>query len=101
MKLKAVVPMVVERSKKRQPLNVVPVEVRNEDMSGNRLAVELAAEGLSQNAETGAAVEDVDLVSQAYFDAGGIPSIAHVFRLRRRGGPAYAPELDPHTSSRD
>ena len=51
-------------------------------MGRERFVSELALEFLSEHAKAGAAVEDVNLISNAHFDARGIPSIAHVLGLR-------------------
>ena len=64
----------------------------------NGAAFELAMELLAQGAEAGAAVEDVEMVADAHFDAGGVASIAHVFGLGSRRRPTHAPELNTHTS---
>jgi hypothetical protein len=61
------------------------VEVRYEDVRENGPAVKLTLESPPQNAKPGTAVEDVEIVSYADFYAGGIASIAHVFRLGSRG----------------
>ena len=51
---------------------------------------------VAQHAEAGAAVEDVDLISQAHFDAGGIASVAQVLGLWSGRGAAHAPKLNSH-----
>src|SRR5258706_16281261 len=72
------------------------MKVGYEDMSRKRLLAEFALKLLSEHAESGAALEDVDAVAEAHFDAGGIASIAHVLGLWGWRGTAYAPELNPH-----
>ena len=57
---------------------------------------ELALEFVPQYAEAGAAIEDVDLISQTHFDAGGIAPIAQVLGLWSGRGAAYAPKLNSH-----
>src|SRR5580692_2665804 len=101
MKLEAVFRVIVERTKERNSLNVVPMKMGDENMSRNRLAIELVAHGLSKDAKAGAAVEDIKAVSNAHLDAGSITSIAHIFRLGSRRGSANSPELNTHTSSCD
>jgi hypothetical protein len=96
MKLETVLAIVVKRTKERQPLYVIPMEVRNENMSGNWTPVELVSQRLSQNPKAGTTIEDVEIVPDAHFHAGGIASIAHIFGLRSRRRPANSPELDPH-----
>ncbi len=75
---------------------MIPVEVRHEDVRRERLVAELALQLLAEDAEAGAAVEDVDAVAEADFDAGGVASVAHVFGLWCGGGTTHAPKLDPH-----
>ena len=65
-------------------------------MCGKRAVAEFALQLLTQDAESCAAIEYVDTVTEAHFDAGGIASIAHVLGLWRWRGTAHAPELDPH-----
>ena len=65
-------------------------------MGGEGLFAEFTLQLLAQHAESGTAIEDVDAVAEAHFDAGGIASIAHVLGLWGRRRTAYAPELNPH-----
>jgi len=64
------------------------VKVRNEDVSGQGelLLSKFVLQLLPQNAKTGATIKNVQLFADAHLDAGGIASIAHVFRLRGRRG---------------
>ena len=78
---KTVFGLVIQRAKKWNALNVVPMEVGDENVSTNVAAVEFGAQLLSQGTEAGATVEDVQVVADAYLDAGGITSIAQVFRV--------------------
>ena len=87
---------VVQGPEKWHALNVVPVEMRNKNMRGKRPVGELAFEFVPQYAEAGAAIEDVDLISQTHFDAGGIAPIAQVLGLWSGRGAAYAPKLNSH-----
>jgi hypothetical protein len=48
----------VKGKKKRNPLNVVPVEVRQEDMSLDRSFSEFPENTLAQRPQSGAAVEN-------------------------------------------
>ena len=65
-------------------------------MCGKRAVAEFALQLLPQDAESCAAIEYVDTVTEAHFDAGGIASIAQILGLWRWRGTAHAPELDPH-----
>ena len=89
--------VVVERAEERDALDVVPVKMRDEDVGANRFAFGIALQLLSERAQSGAAVEDVEVVADANFDAGGVASITQVVELGSRRGPAYAPELNTHT----
>lgn len=77
-----VLTMVIEGREERQTLNVVPVKVRDENVSGKRPLSKFFTERLAEDAKTCAAIENVKLIPKAYFDAGGITSIAHILRLR-------------------
>jgi hypothetical protein len=89
--------IVVERSEEGNALNVVPVKVRNEDVGPDRLVRGVALELLPERTQSGATVEDVEVIAEANFDAGGVASIAQVVGLGSRRGPAYTPELNTHT----
>ena len=60
----------------------------------------LGDEALAEIAESGAAIEDVDVVVDAHFDAGGVSAIAHVLPLRGGSGAANSPESDLHAPFR-
>src|SRR5260370_30530157 len=77
--------VVVERPEKRDTLNVVPMKVRKKDVRVKRAPVELVDQLFPQDTEAGAAVEDIDLAADANLDAGCIPAISYVFRLKRGG----------------
>ena len=67
---------VVEGAEERHALDVVPVEMRNENVRGKGTRTEFVAQFAAQHAEAGAAIEDVNLISDANFDAGGVASVA-------------------------
>src|SRR5580704_963621 len=96
MKMKTVLGVVIERTKKRNPLNVVPMKVGEENVGRNRTAVELMAQRLSQHPKSGAATEDVEIVPEAHFYARGVASVTHIFRLGSGRRPANSPELNAH-----
>src|SRR5579871_5545450 len=85
--------MVIERAKERDALDVVPVEVRNEDVREQRLVLEFALELVPEDPEPGAAIEDVEVVAEAHFDAGGVASVAQVLGLGRGRRPAHSQNL--------
>src|SRR5215471_7981331 len=99
MKMKIAFLVAVQRGKKRDALDVVPMEVRKENVRADGAAVGLLHQLLSQIAKTGAAVENEDASVQAHFDAGGIASIAQIFGLGRGRRTAYTPESDQHLRS--
>src|SRR5579863_272853 len=96
MKLETVLAVVIERTEEWDSLNVIPVEMGDEHVSRDRMTVELVPEGLSQHAEAGAAVENIQAVPDAHFHAGSIAPIAHIFGLRSRCRSANSPELNTH-----
>ena len=65
-------------------------------MGGKGTVAELILQLLAEHAESGAAIEDVDAVAEAHFDAGGVASITHILGLWGRRRTANAPELNPH-----
>src|ERR1700740_2943000 len=97
MEGKLVLHIFVERVKKRNSLNVVPVKVRNEDVGRDWLAVGFALQLLPQGAEAGPAVKDVKAVAEADFDARSVPSVPQVLGLRSGCRSPHSPKLDPHT----
>jgi hypothetical protein len=76
---------------------VVPVKMGDEDVGANGLPRGVALELLSQGAQSGAAIEDIKVVADAHFDAGGVPSVAQVVGLGSWRGSTHTPELNPHT----
>src|SRR3984957_5355160 len=93
---KAALRVGIQRSEEGHALYVVPMKVGDKDVCGKRAVSEFALQLLAQDAESCAAIEYVDTVTEAHFDAGGIASIAHVLGFWRWRGTAHAPELDPH-----
>jgi len=89
---------VVQGTEKRHPLNVIPMKVRDEDVGGKWLWAELTLQCMAEHTESRAAVEDVDLISDANFHAGGIASVAQVLGLWSGRGAAHAPKLNSHKS---
>src|ERR1700691_3711045 len=65
-------------------------------MGGKGPVADLILQLLAEHAESGAAVEDVDAVAEAHFDAGGIASITHILGFLGLRRTAHTPELDPH-----
>ena len=70
MEVKPALSVIVERAEERDALDVVPVEMRKEDVSKHRLLAKLGREAFAEIAESGAAIEDVDVPVDAHFDAG-------------------------------
>ncbi len=65
-------------------------------MRRKRPSAEFSLQLLPEDAKSGTAIEDVDTLSGTDFDAGGVPSVAHILGLWAGRRTAYAPELDPH-----
>ena len=61
----------------------IPLLVRKKDVRVKRTVIKLVDQLFPQNAEAGAAVEDVEVAADAHLDAGCVPAIAKIFRLRR------------------
>src|SRR5579872_2916506 len=96
MEHKAALGTLVQRAKERHALDVIPVEMRNENVGGKRAIAELALQFLAKHTKAGAAIEDVDLISDAHFHAGGVASVAQVLGLWSGRGAAHAPKLNLH-----
>ena len=58
MENETVLRFVVERDKERNPLNMVPVKMRDENMGAHGAAVELLTQLLAQRAKSGTAIEN-------------------------------------------
>src|ERR1700733_4386753 len=97
MKVELALGIVVKRPEKRHALNVVPMKMRDENMRRKRALAKLALQFVPEYTESRAAIEDVNLVADAHFDAGGISSVAHVVGLWSGRRAAYAPKLNSHT----
>src|SRR5439155_18631569 len=94
MEKEMIIAATVERQKKGNALDVVPVEMRKKDMGIQRLALKLLDKLFAEHAKAGATIKDIDVAIDANFHAGGITAVAEIFRLRRRRGAANAPEAD-------
>jgi hypothetical protein len=55
--------VVVERAEERDALDMVPVKMRDEDVGADRFAIRVALQLLSERAQSGAAVEDEEVVA--------------------------------------
>src|SRR5260370_17123737 len=81
---------IVERREERQPLTVVPMIMRQEQMDVARVL-----QSRAQIADPGACVEDEqDVVGQPNFQARSVSTISQILRKRSGDGAADAPE--PH-----
>jgi hypothetical protein len=71
--------VVIKRREKRDPLDVVPVEVRKKDVCVDGVTVSLLRELFAQVAESGAAIENVNVPIDADFNTGSIAAVTQVF----------------------
>src|SRR6185295_1435563 len=70
---------IVQRPKKRNPLDVVQMKMAEEDMTLDGIAVELVLQLLSQEANAGSAIKNENLVVvRSDFDARRIAAESHV-----------------------
>src|SRR5437868_12644382 len=83
---------IIERSEERYTLEVVPVEVRDEDVRVKGFSGELLAELLAEVAESGSAIQYVDVTVDPHFDAGSVAAVAHVIELGSGRRTANTPE---------
>src|SRR5215831_15517484 len=96
MKNELAVRALVKRTKEGHALNVIPVEVRDENMRGERLLGEFFFERVAEHAKPSAAIEDVDAIPKAHLHARGVPPVTQVLGLWSRRGAAHAPKLNEH-----
>src|SRR5436305_2910914 len=94
-----VIGIVVERAEEWDSLDVVPMKVGDEDVRVHRLTFRLPQHLFSEHTEACAAIENIAAAVDAHLDAGGVATIAQVFRLRSRRRTANSPELDLHKGS--
>jgi hypothetical protein len=71
--------------------------MRDENVRGEGTVSEFSLQGVPQDPESRAAVKDINLISNAHFDAGGVSSVAQVLGLWSGRGSPHAPKLDLHT----
>jgi hypothetical protein len=91
-----VVLRVVQRLEEGHTLDVIPMKVRREDPGGKVTPVGGLDQVLSQGTKAGPAIENVAVLSETHFHAGGVASITHLVHVRGRSRPADAPKLDSH-----
>lgn len=96
MKDEPVFRFLVQGAEKRKALDVVPVKMRDENMSVDGAGTEFMAQAHAEGAETSSAIENVKIVAEADFDAGGVASIPHVFGVRSGRGTTHTPKLNAH-----
>src|SRR5579885_22914 len=96
MKGKTALRTFVERAKEWHALDVVPVKVRDENVGGERALTELAVQFVSKHPESGATIEDVNLVSDAHLHARGVAPVAQILGLWSGRRAAYAPKSNLH-----
>src|SRR5262245_60327855 len=96
MEDKRVLDVFIQRPEKGNTLDVIPVEVRNEDVRRDRLSIRFALELLAERAKAGTAIKNIEVVAETHLHAGGVSPVAQVPGLRSWRRPAHSPELDPH-----
>src|SRR3954447_1263051 len=87
----------VERSEKRNALDVVPMKMRKENVRMDGPVLVFLDQLLSQVSEPGAAVEDVNLPVDTDLNAGGIASVSQILQLGSGSGSSDAPEFHQHS----
>ena len=84
----------INRRKKGQPLDVIPMRVREEQRQIERAALEFRQQRLTEFAQAGAAVQNDDVATVPDFNAGGVAAVTNGVRAGRRNRTANAPKLD-------
>jgi hypothetical protein len=96
-----VVPLLEERGEKREALNVVPVNVRQENVTTDRRAVRARDERSSELTYPGAGVEhDEPARRRADLDARRVATVANCRWARTRNGAARPPKLNAEGHTR-
>jgi hypothetical protein len=98
MEVERVPVVLVERAEERDTLDVVPMEMRDEDVRlyGRLGRVRELGEMLAENTKSGTAVENEQTAGDAYLDAGGVAAVPKVLFLRSWRRTAYSPEFHMH-----
>src|SRR5262249_15919511 len=84
----------VRRCKKRQPLDMIPMSMRDQQREVDRLRLQFLLQRDPKGANSGTGIEHDNLVIRAYFDTGGVSSIAQRARSLDGNGTARAPKLE-------
>jgi hypothetical protein len=87
------------RGKKGKPLNMVPVEVRKEDVTANLswCGSGAFADSLAEFPYSGSCVENDHRIIAANLDARSIPAISQCRRSRAGEAAVNSPEFDEHS----
>ena len=82
-----------ERMKKRDALNVIPVVMRDQDVSVDAAIAMKLRQAVAKHPEPGAAIEnEMGAIRSRDFDAGSVAAVAPGVALRGRRRAAHAPE---------
>src|SRR5262249_25558554 len=84
----------VGREKKLQPLNVIPMGVRQKKSEIDRRGAEFLFQGKTELSDTGPGVENNNFAIAANLDTGGVATITNGRWAGDRDRTADAPELD-------
>ena len=89
------------RSEERDALDVVPVQMRDEQVDGQRLRAVRVHEADPQLAEARARIEHEECARRiAHLDARGVAPVAHRRRSGRGDRATRSPEADVHLAAR-
>src|SRR5581483_2776507 len=88
--------IVVERLKEWNPLDVVPVKMRNKDVRFAFSVPNVCAQEFPQGAQSSPAVKNEQTVADAHLDTGGVSAVTQVIRLGRGSRSTHTPEFDLH-----
>src|SRR5207245_9668798 len=86
---------VVRGAEERDPLDVIPMEMREEEVDGKRPRAAAVHEGCAELAKPGAGIKNEKRSGAvANFNARGVAAVAHRKGTGRRDGPTGTPEPD-------
>jgi len=84
----------INRRKKWQPLNMIPVRVREQQGKIERAPFEFHKQRPTELAQSRAGIQDNNLAAATDFHASGVATITHRARPRRGNRAANTPEFD-------
>ena len=90
---------IVDGAEKREALNMIPVGMGDQQSEIERLAFKFLEQGLAEQAQTGAGIENDDLVTVTDFHAGSVAAVANGAGAGGGDGASHTPKFDGRCGS--